>query len=135
MNLSDEQRDKLISLAQEVRKNAYAPYSNYAVGAALLSDTGAFYDGTNVENAAYPTSMCAERSAIFNAVSNGERKIVALAVVTHNGASSCGACRQVISEFGEDALLLMVNAIGEVVLEICIRDFHPHSFGSGDLKG
>jgi len=116
MNLSDEQRDKLISLAQEVRKNAYAPYSNYAVGAALLSDTGAFYDGTNVENAAYPTSMCAERSAIFNAVSNGERKIVALAVVTHNGASSCGACRQVISEFGEDALLLMVNAIGEVVL-------------------
>jgi cytidine deaminase len=133
MKLSDEQRDKLISLAQEVRKNAYAPYSNYAVGAALLTDSGTFYEGANVENAAYPTSICAERSAIFNAVSNGERKIVALAVVTHSGASSCGACRQVLSEFGEDALLLMVNEKGKVILEICLRDFHPHSFGPQDL--
>ncbi len=133
MKLSDEQRDKLISLAQEVRKNAYAPYSNYAVGAALLTDSGAFYAGANVENAAYPTSMCAERSAIFHAVSNGERKIVALAVMTHNGASSCGACRQVLSEFGEDVLFLMIDEKGEVILETSLRDFLPHSFGSENL--
>lgn len=134
MNLSDEQRDKLISLAQEVRKNAYAPYSNYAVGSALLTDSGAFYEGANVENAAYSTSICAERSAIFNAVSNGERKIVALAVVTHNAGSPCGACRQVLSEFGEDVLVLMVNEKGEVILETSLRDFLPHSFGPEDLE-
>lgn len=134
MNLSDEQRDKLISLAQEVRKNAYAPYSNYAVGSALLTDSGAFYEGANVENAAYSTSICAERSAIFNAVSNGERKIVALAVVTHNAGSPCGACRQVLSEFGEDVLVLVVNEKGEVILETSLRDFLPHSFGPEDLE-
>lgn len=134
MNLSDEQRDKLISLAQEVRKNAYAPYSNYAVGSALLTDSGAFYEGANVENAAYSTSICAERSAIFNAVSNGERKIVALAVVTHNAGSPCGACRQVLSEFGEDVLVLTVNEKGEVILETSLRDFLPHSFGPEDLE-
>jgi cytidine deaminase len=93
MKLSQDQSEKLISLAQSVRKNAYAPYSTYAVGSALLADSGEYYDGVNVENSAYLTSMCAERSAVFKAVSRGERKIVAIAVVTENGGSPCGACR------------------------------------------
>jgi cytidine deaminase len=134
MNLNQEQRRKLISLAQSVRLNAYAPYSNYAVGSALLAESGATYDGANVENAAYPTSMCAERAAIFKAISNGERKIVAIAVVTENGGSPCGACRQVLSEFGVDTVVIMVKEDGEVVLETTVQDLLPHSFGPEDLK-
>ena len=134
MNLNQEQRRKLISLAQSVRLNAYAPYSNYAVGSALLAESGSYYDGANVENAAYPTSMCAERAAIFKAISNGERKIVAIAVVTENGGSPCGACRQVLSEFGVDTVVIMVKEDGEVVLETTVQDLLPHSFGPEDLK-
>lgn len=134
MNLNQEQRRKLISLAQSVRLNAYAPYSNYAVGSALLAESGATYDGANVENAAYPTSMCAERAAIFKAISNGERNIVAIAVVTENGGSPCGACRQVLSEFGVDTVVIMVKEDGEVVLETTVQDLLPHSFGPEDLK-
>jgi cytidine deaminase len=133
MNLNQEQRRKLISLAQSVRLNAYAPYSNYAVGSALLAESGATYDGANVENAAYPTSMCAERAAIFKAISNGERNIVAIAVVTENGGSPCGACRQVLSEFGVDTVVIMVKEDGEVVLETTVQDLLPHSFGPEDL--
>ena len=134
MILNQEQREKLISLAQGARKNAYAPYSKYAVGSAVLADSGEYYDGVNVENAAYPSSMCAERSAIFKAVSGGERKIAAIAVVTENGGSPCGACRQVISEFGKDVVVIMVREDGEVMLETSLRDFLPHSFGPGDLE-
>ncbi len=134
MNLNQEQRRKLISLAQSVRLNAYAPYSSYAVGSALLAESGATYDGANVENAAYPTSMCAERAAIFKAISNGERKIVAIAVVTENGGSPCGACRQVLSEFGVETVVIMVKEDGEVVLETTVQDLLPHSFGPEDLK-
>ena len=133
MNLNQEQRRKLISLAQSVRLNAYTPYSNYAVGSALLAESGATYDGANVENAAYPTSMCAERAAIFKAISNGERNIVAIAVVTENGGSPCGACRQVLSEFGVDTVVIMVKEDGEVVLETTVQDLLPHSFGPEDL--
>ncbi|MEE9508106.1 MAG: cytidine deaminase, partial [Anaerolineales bacterium] len=86
------------------------------------------------ENAAYPTSMCAERAAIFKAISNGERKIVAIAVVTENGGSPCGACRQVLSEFGVDTVVIMVKEDGEVVLETTVQDLLPHSFGPEDLK-
>lgn len=134
MKLSQDKREKLITLAQSVRKNAYAPYSNYSVGSALLTESGEYYDGVNVENAAYPTSMCAERTAVFKAVSHGERKIVALAVVSENGGAPCGACRQVLSEFGDDVLILMVKEDGEVTLETSLRDFLPHSFGPGDLE-
>ena len=134
MTLDQEQREKLVSLAQKVRKHSYAPYSNYAVGSALLADSGEYYEGVNVENAAYPTSMCAERTAIFKAVSNGERKIKAIAVVTENGGSPCGACRQVLSEFGEDIVVIIAKENGEVILETTLRDSLPHSFGPGDLE-
>ena len=125
--------DALIARAMAVRENAYAPYSNYRVGAALMGGSGEIYEGANVENAVYPLGMCAERSAIFKAVSAGERVIRFLAVATENGGSPCGACRQVISEFGEDVMIVAVDADGKVVLETSIAELLPFSFGSKDL--
>lgn len=109
MKITDEIRNNLIQSALEARQWAYAPYSHYKVGAALLTSSGRVYDGVNVENAAYPTSVCAERVAIFKAVSEGEREFSALAVVTSNGGSPCGACRQVLSEFGLDTLVYLAD--------------------------
>jgi cytidine deaminase len=125
---TDEQRRKLIQTAQEARQWAYAPYSNYRVGAALLSTSGKIYDGVNVENAAYPTGICAERVAVFKAVSEGEREFTALAVVTDNGGSPCGSCRQVISEFGLDTIVVIADGNGQVVLETSISDLLPGAF-------
>jgi cytidine deaminase len=125
---TDEQRSKLIQAAQEARQWAYAPYSNYRVGAALLSASGKVYDGVNIENAAYPTGICAERVAVFKAISEGEREFIAIAVVTDNGGSPCGSCRQVISEFGLDTLVVIANAAGEVVQETSINELLPGAF-------
>ena len=117
MNLTDDQRNTLIQVALEARKWAYAPYSNYFVGAALLTVSGRIYDGVNVENAAYPTGMCAERVAIFKAISEGERRFSAIAVVTPNGGSPCGACRQVLSEFGLETTVLLADDQGNLLRE------------------
>jgi cytidine deaminase len=125
--------DDLIQRAIQVRKNAYAPYSHYPVGAAILSGSGKIYDGANVENAAYPSSMCAERSATFKAVSNGEREIKAIAVVTKNAGSPCGACRQVLSEFGLDAVVVLANTDGEDVHITTVAELLPLAFGPQDL--
>lgn len=89
----------LLELAAQARELAYAPYSNYAVGAAVVAKSGKIYTGSNVENASYGLTVCAERNAIFKGVTEGEREFVALAVVTSNGGSPCGACRQVAFEF------------------------------------
>ena len=89
--LTDEIREKLVQSAIQARRWAYVPYSNYAVGAALLTASGRIYDGVNVENAAYPTTICAERVAVFKAISEGEREFTAIAVVTANGGSPCGS--------------------------------------------
>src|SRR4030067_357958 len=110
--LTSELRSRLVQLALEARKQAYAPYSNYRVGAALVTSTGRFFTGANVENAAYPTSICAERVAVFKAVSEGEREFVALAVVTVNGGTPCGACRQVLAEFGLGTVVLIADGAG-----------------------
>jgi len=125
---TDEQRRKLIQAAQEARRWAYVPYSKYPVGAALLSASGKIYDGVNVENAAYPTGICAERVAVFKAVSEGEREFIAIAVVTDNGGSPCGSCRQVISEFGLETIVVLADAQGQVVLETSISDLLPGAF-------
>ena len=125
---TDEQRSKLIQAAQEARQWAYAPYSSYRVGAALLSASGKIYDGVNIENAAYPTGICAERVAVFKAISEGEREFIAIAVVTDNGGSPCGSCRQVISEFGLDTVVVIANAAGEVVQETSINELLPGAF-------
>jgi cytidine deaminase len=132
--LTSEQREKLVEAAREARRWAYAPYSGYAVGAALLTASGRVYDGVNVENAAYPTSMCAERVAVFKAISEGEREFLAIAVATTNGGAPCGACRQVISEFGLDTLILLVNEAGEVVQEAPVGELLPGAFRPEDLK-
>jgi cytidine deaminase len=132
--LTNELQARLIQLAIEARERAYAPYSNYWVGAALLTHSGKFFTGANIENAAYPTSMCAERVAIFKAVSEGERELVALAVVTANGGTPCGACRQVMAEFGPDLIVLIADAQGNLRQKASLAELLPGAFGPGDLK-
>jgi cytidine deaminase len=132
--LTDEERHNLIERATEVRRHAYAPYSNYPVGAALRTKSGKVFTGVNVENAAYPTSMCAERTAVFKAVSEGEREFDAIAVVTDNGGSPCGACRQVLVEFGLDTTVLIANGEGELLQETTVKDLLPGAFTPEQLK-
>jgi len=131
--LTDEQREKLIQTALEARKWVYAPYSNYPVGAALLTASGRVYDGVNVENAAYPTSMCAERVAVFKAVSEGELQFEAIAVVTRDGGSPCGSCRQVLSEFGLETIVLIADDQGNVISETTVDELLPGAFGPSNL--
>jgi cytidine deaminase len=123
----------LIKRALKARTRAYAPYSEYPVGAALLSSAGQIFEGANVENAAYGSTMCAERIAAFTAVTSGERVFEAIAVVTENGGSPCGACRQVLSEFGEHLLVIVADAEGKIHLETKLKDLLPHAFGPQDL--
>lgn len=131
--LTDEVRQKLIRSALEARQRAYAPYSNYPVGAALLAKSGRIYQGVNIENAAYPTTICAERVAIFNAVSEGERKFDAIAVVTQNGGTPCGSCRQVMAEFGLDTIVLIADAEGRIVNETDVSGLLPAAFTPENL--
>lgn len=126
--------EKLIALARVARKHAYAPYSHYAVGAAVLTASGKMYAGCNVENAAYPSGLCAERVAIFKAVSEGERVIRVLAVVTTNLASMCGACRQVLAEFADDDTLVVLAATrGKQRHVYRLPDVLPQRFGAKQL--
>lgn len=131
--LTDDLRDKLIRKAIDVRQWAYAPYSKYLVGAALLADSGRIYTGVNVENAAYPTTICAERAAVFSAVSEGERSFEAIAVVTSNGGPPCGSCRQVLSEFGLETVVLLADLDGNLVEEITVAQLLPSAFSPDDL--
>jgi cytidine deaminase len=133
-NLSDEEQRLLIELASEARRRAYAPYSNYQVGAALRTKSGRVFTGCNVENAAYPTGMCAERVAVFKAVSEGEREFEVLAVVTSNGGSPCGGCRQVLAEFGIDTLVLIADVHGHLVQETTVAGLLPGAFTLRDLQ-
>lgn len=128
MTITQAQRDELVARALDVRRHAYAPYSRYAVGAALLAASGKIYTGANVENAAYPTGMCAERAALFHAVSEGERAFVALAVATQNAGMPCGACRQALSEFGLDLQVLIADADGTIVHETTLDAILPGAF-------
>jgi len=130
---NEELRKKLIEKALETRHRAYAPYSNYHVGAALLTTHGQIYQGVNVENAAYPTSICAERVAVFNAVTDGERQFVAVAVASANGGTPCGACRQVLSEFGLDIIVIVVDEDGNIIQEAPVKHFLPGAFTPSDL--
>jgi cytidine deaminase len=134
MTLADNKRQELVEKALKVRENAYAPYSKYQVGAALLTKSGEFYTGVNVENAAYPDSICAERAAIFSAVSDGEREFSAIAVATRNGGTPCGSCRQVMSEFGLDIEVFLVDEAGNLVRQETVRDLLPGAFQPHDLE-
>ena len=126
--LTNEERQFLIDLANEARRRAYVPYSNYPVGAALRTKSGKVFTGVNVENAAYPTTMCAERTAVFTAVTAGEREFEVIAVATENGGSPCGSCRQVLAEFGLDTVVLIADGDGKLIQETTVRDLLPGAF-------
>lgn len=129
----EQELQKLIQAAIEMRKQTYSPYSNFAVGAAVLSNDGYIYGGCNIENASYGLTNCAERTAIFNAVSNGKRNISAIAVVadTDRPCSPCGACRQVIGEF-KIPCIIMANLKGEYKT-VTLEELLPFSFSNTDL--
>lgn len=135
----DEKR--LIELAYEAREYAYTPYSGFQVGAALLTKTGKIYKGCNIENAAYTPTNCAERTAFFKAVSEGEREFAAIAVVggpagTRGGeaCAPCGVCRQVMREFcnPEEFRVLLEDGKGGI-LNLTLEEILPHSFGPKNL--
>lgn len=133
MNLTDEMRQKLVESATQACQWAYAPYSHYVVGAALLTGSGKIYEGVNVENAAYPTTICAERVAVFKAVSEGERSFLAIAVVTENAGTPCGSCRQVLAEFGLDTIVLIADTQGIIHREMTVNELLPGAFTPKDL--
>lgn len=132
--LSKDQRAQLLAAALQAQANAYAPYSHYSVGAALLTTSGTIYLGSNVENAAYPDSICAERVAVFKAVSEGQHEFEAIAVVTRDGGTPCGSCRQVLAEFSLNAQVLIANQAGQVVRESTVAELLPGAFGPNNLK-
>ncbi len=132
--LKDEIRDELIKRAARAQSQAYAPYSKYSVGAAVLTESGEIFDGINIENAVYPLTICAERVAIFKAVSQGYRSFQAIAVVTKNGGTPCGSCRQVMAEFGLDTIVFIADTSGKLIDTLTVDQLLPHSFGVDDLK-
>ncbi len=124
--------EELVIHALAARERAYAPYSHYTVGAAVLTEDGAIIYGCNVENAAYPSTICAERVALTSAIAQGHRRFRALAVATENGGSPCGACRQVMAELGAAMDVYIANAAGDY-RSTTVSDLLPLSFGGDDL--
>ena len=132
--ITSETKKALIDLGNEARQRAYVPYSKYRVGAALLGKSGRIYTGVNIENAAYPVTVCAERVAVFKAVSEGEKQFDAISVVTDNGGSPCGSCRQVLAEFGLDTVVLIADGDGNLMQETTVRELLPGAFTPEHLK-
>ena len=130
--VTDIDRERLVRAARAALERAYAPYSNYKVGAALLLGDGSIVTGCNVENAAYPASICAERVAITKAVSEGRRDFVAVAVVTRNGGSPCGICRQVMNEFAPEMLVILADE-DAITAEMPLNELLPLGFGPNHL--
>ena len=126
---------KLMDCAIKARENAYSPYSHFAVGAALLCEDGTLFEGCNIENASYGLTNCAERTAIFKAVSEGHVTFKALAVVadTEGPCAPCGACRQVMAEF-KIPLIIMGNLMGNIKI-VTIEELLPFSFSECDVTG
>lgn len=133
--------NELISRAKEAMLHAYAPYSGFFVGAALLCADGTVYEGCNIENAAYSPSNCAERTAFFKAVYDGHRDFTALAVVGGKGGTieglcpPCGVCRQVMQEFCSPDFLIYLGTAGEEFETIRLADLLPYGFDKGNLEG
>ena len=129
--LSQQDADALIRQAESISKQAYAPYSGFKVGAALLTKTGNLFTGCNVENASYSLTICAERNAVFSAVSAGEK---ALAIFTDTGqpVQPCGACRQVLSEFCDDLEIILASP-GKIKKEM-LSDIFPEAFEKKSVK-
>lgn len=138
--ISPDIKKELIRLALEARNRSYSPYSGYCVGAALLTKSGRIYTGCNIENAAYTPTNCAERTAVFKAVSEGERELSAIAVAgsprggVTQYAYPCGVCRQVLREFSdpEDMLVLVAKSESDYQ-EMTLSGLLPESFGPANL--
>lgn len=128
----DDEWQNLIDHAVQARKFSYAPYSKYKVGAALLTQGGRIYTGCNIENVGLSSTVCAERTALFKAVSEGELDFQAIAVVTENGSAPCGVCRQVIREFSSDLTVIVGDLQGNYRI-VSLSDLLPHSFGPENL--
>jgi len=125
--------EELIQRALYARTRAYAPYSGYQVGAAVLAGDGEVIIGCNVENAAYPSTICAERVALTAAVAQGRRNFVAIAVATRNGGSPCGACRQVMLELGPEMAVYIADESG-AYRTTTVRDLLPDGFDNARLN-
>lgn len=127
--MEDTKKQELIQIALEARKKAYAPYSKYQVGAALLGKSGHIYSGCNVENASFGATICAERTAAVKAVSEGETSFIALVVATDGNepGAPCGICRQFLAEFGLDLILILVNLDGKKI-ETTLDQYLPGAF-------
>jgi len=130
--LSEDQIAELIAAAAAVRERAYAPYSQFLVGAALRTADGTIFAGCNVENASYGLTICAERNAIAQAIAAGARDFTAVAVVSENGVTPCGACRQVLVEFGPEMTVIVVDMRGRrriyTLAELLLDAFGPKHF-------
>ncbi len=126
---------ELIKKAHEAKEYAYVPYSHFKVGAALLTKSGKVYTGCNIENASYGATNCAERTAIFKAVSEGEMEFDSIAIVSSSNELTypCGICRQVMSEFMPDGKVILSNSKGQV-LEYTVNELLPHNFNSDLLN-
>jgi cytidine deaminase len=127
--------EELTAAARAARENAYAPYSDYRVGAALVDDQGRIFTGCNVENVSYPASICAERVAIGSMVAANGRRLVAIAVATDDGGTPCGVCLQTISEFAspEGAIIYVVDKAHRR-REFSLGELFPHGFSSKEVK-
>jgi cytidine deaminase len=126
---------ELVMKAREAKKRAYAPYSKFHVGAALLAANGKIYTGCNVEISTYALTLCAERTAIFKAISEGDRRFKAIAVVSDDPGYTppCGACRQVLMDLAGNIDFLMINGRGHVEI-LKMRELLPHAFGKKNLE-
>jgi cytidine deaminase len=134
MTPTQQDKQSLVDLANTARKHAHVPYSHYPVGSAVRTKTGRVFTGVNIENAAYPQTMCAERVAIFKAVSEGEKEFDVISVVTDNGGSPCGGCRQVMAEFGLDTVVILADGNGRIVKEMTVRELLPEAFTPEHLE-
>lgn len=125
---------KLIKKALEAKENAYVPYSNFHVGAAILTEDGKVYTGCNIEIASYSPTICAERTAVFKAISEGSKKVKTIAIAGESEFTyPCGVCRQVLREFGQDVKIIIVNSEDDY-REHTLEELLPYSFGPKDLK-
>jgi cytidine deaminase len=127
------EQEQLLNAAARARLNAYAPYSKFQVGAALLSDSGEIFTGCNVENASYGLTICAERAAVFKAVAEGQRSFQALALSLDGNASPCGACRQVLHEFAPNLPILISDDSGQLTSQTTLNTLLPNAFGPSNL--
>ena len=123
----------LVDDAARVRENAYVPYSRFKVGAAIRSTDGNLHLGVNVENASFGLTICAERTAVFNAVSQGKRRFLAIAIASPDACPPCGACRQVLNEFQPDMIIYLGDENGKLIHETRLAKLLPDAFGPENL--